>query len=217
MAQQVSEYIPTNQVTDFPKTENNEISSQTTAQVTMALSALDSRYKENVAAYAQELYSCTHKIETARITLDLIYKEKEPYSKGLLSLEKEIDHEIRMLEHFTEQWIQKTVVVTELENELKQLDQTKESDMMFQHRRNELKKLQEETEDLELTLLKNELEKQNLLLKLEPINHKIYAVQKNIRELESQKRYIESSHLHRITQVMPAQQQKLPYEDISDR
>jgi chromosome segregation ATPase len=217
MAQHVSEHTPMNTMTDFPRVENNEVSTQITAQVTMALSALDSRYKENVATYAQELHACTHKIETARITLDLTYKEKEPHSNALLSVEKDIDHEVRMLEHFTEQWVQKTVVVIELESELKQLEQTKESDIMFKNRRDELRKLQQEIEDLELTLLKNELEKQNLLLKIEPINHKIYSLQKNIREFESQKRYIESSYLHRITQVMPVQQQKLPSADMSAR
>ena len=37
----------------------------------------------------------------------------------------------------------------------------------------------------------------------------INAIQKKIQKLESEKRYIESSYLHRITQVVPVPQQKL--------
>ena len=206
MAQQSPEHIPTQKTTDLSMPENNEVSAQITAQVTMALSALDSRYKENIADYAQALHDCSHQIDTARINLDLLYKQKEPYNTALFSIEKEIDHEIRLLEHFTEQWIQKTVVVAELGTELKNLGHSHESDTILQSRQEELKRLQQEIGDLELTLLKHELEKENLLLKIEPIDHKINALQKNIRELESQKRYIESSYLHRITQVSPAQQ-----------
>jgi len=207
MAKQVSEYIPVNKTTDFAMVENDELSTQITSQVTMALSALDSRYKENVATYAQELSECTHKIETVCIDLDLIKKEKEPYENALLLVEKEIDHGVRMLEHFSEQWIQKTVVIVELESELNHLEHIKKSNMMFQNRYEELKKLQLEIENCELILLNHELERQNILLKIEPINHKVHAFEKNIRELESKKRYIESSYLHRITQVIPIQQQ----------
>jgi len=196
---------------DLSANENNEITAQITAQVTMALSTLDSRYKENVANYAEELHACTYKIETARISLDLLLMEKEPYLNALLAVEKEIDHELRLLEHFTEQWIQKTVVVAELEVELKHLEELQKNETMFKHRYEELKKLQHEISDLELTLLKDELDKENLLLKIEPIDHKIRALQKSIGDLESKKRYIESSYLHRITQVMPLEQRILSH------
>jgi hypothetical protein len=63
---------------------------------------------------------------------------------------------------------------------------------------------------MELTLLNYELEKQNLVLKIEPIERKIYTLEQNIRELESKKRYIETSYLHRVSQVAPAQSPKLP-------
>ena len=209
MAQEIIEHLQEKEMTDISMREKSESASQITAQVTMALSTLDSRYKENIANYAQELHECTHKIETVRISLDLLAKEKEPHTNALLAVEKEIDHGVRMLEHFTEQWIQKTVVVSELEMELKQLEALQEKKMMFKHRRKELNGLQHEIGDLELTLLKHELEKENLLLKMEPLDHKIRALQKTLRELESQKHYIESSHLHRITQVMSSEQQPL--------
>ena len=212
MGQELIEQIKEKETSDISSVNQSDVSSQITAQVTMALSTLDSKYKENVANYAQELHSCTHQIETARISLDLLFKEKEPYANALIAIEKEIDHEVRMLEHFTEQWIQKTVVVSELEMEMKQLEHLPEHDVMFKNRHESLKRLQHEIGDLEITLLKNELEKQNILLKIEPIDQKIRALQKSMRELESKKRYIESSYLHRITQVMPSSQQPLAFD-----
>ena len=209
MSQELMEQIKAKESSDISSAKNSDVDSQITAQVTMALSTLDSKYKENVANYAKELHNCTHQIETARISLDLLFKEKEPHNNALIAVEKEIDHELRMLEHFTEQWVQKTVVVTELELEMKQLEHLPEHDRMSQNRRAELKRLEQEIGDFELTLLKHELEKQNILLKIEPIDQKIRALQKSMRELESKKRYIESSHLHRITEVMPSEQQRL--------
>ena len=210
MSQELIEEIKAKETSDISELKDSEVSSQITAQVTMALSTLDSKYKENVANYAQELHECTHKIETAGIGLDLLFKEKEPQTNALIAVEKDIDHEVRMLEHFTEQWIQKTVVVRELEMEMKQLEHLPEHDLMFQNRHEELKRLEQEIGDFELILLKHELEKQNILLKIEPVEHKIRALQKSMRELESKKRYIESSYLHRITQVLPSKKQLLP-------
>ncbi len=210
MAQQMIEQTTIKDINDLPGTQKSEVSAQIAAQVTMALSTLDGRYKENVANYAQELHACTHKIETVRISLDLLLKEKEPYNSTLLEVEKEVNHHLRMLEHFTEKWIQKVVVVTELETEFQRLDEFQKKEMIFRHRREELNRLEQDIGDTELTLLKYELEKENLLLKMEPIEHKIRALQKSLGELESQKRYIEASHLHRITQVMPSEQVQLP-------
>ena len=214
MAQELIEKIKEKETLDTSSVKNSDVSNQITAQVTMALSTLDSKYKENVANYAQELHSCTHQIETARISLDLLFKEKEPHDTALTAVEKEIDYELRMLERLSEQWIQKTVVLNELEMEMKQLEHLPEHDLMSQNRRVELKRVDQEIGDFELTLLKHELEKQNILLKIEPIDQKIRVLQKNMRELESKKRYIESSYLHRITQVMPAEQQRLSLNHV---
>ena len=218
MAQRSSEYMPVQATNkDIVSEKSPDISAQITAQVAMALGTLDSRYKENIAAYAEELHECTHQIETARIELDQVKKEKEPYSNDLHSVEKEIDHEIRLLEHLTEQWTQKAVVVSELEAELKHLSYSPhEGDAMLNNRYRDLKKLHEEIEDLEVVTLKHELEKQNLLLKIEPIDRKINRLLKTIQELESRKRYIESSYLHRITQVAPAQQYLSASSDKTD-
>jgi len=204
------EHMSIQKNTDTSIEKHDELSEQTVAKVAMALSALDSRYKENIADYAQEIHSYTHKIDSARIELEMTRKQKEPYDDALSPVEKEIEYALRLLQRLTDQYIQKTVVASELENELKNLGHSEESKGVLQSRHTELDRLQTEIEELELTLLDYELEKQNLLLKIEPIVRKISALEQNIRELESKKRYIESAHLHRITQGVSTQPSKLP-------
>ena len=210
MAQYLTEHRPARNSAETSMTEKRKGAEQVSAQVAMALGALDSRYKENIADYAQELHSCTHQIDMARIDLDMMHKQKEPHRNALYSVEKELEYAMRLLERLTEQCVQKTLVVAELETELENLGHSGESEAVLQSRRTELKSLEKEIGDLELTLLDHELEKQNLLLKIEPIERKIDAVERKIRELESKKRYIESAHLHRITQVAQTQPSKLP-------
>ena len=188
--------------TELTTEDNTSLhAARTQAHVAMALSVLDSRYKENLASYADELHECSHRIETARIELDMLKEKKKPYLDALIASEKEVDYEMRMLERLSEQFIQNTLVSVELEKELARMEKEESTQSSLLYRKDELNRLQREIEDLELSLLQHELERQNHKLALEPIEQQIRTQEKLLRELESEKRYIESSHLHRITQV----------------
>jgi chromosome segregation ATPase len=196
----MAEHTPVHSTEVLSADENREHqAAQTAAQVVMALGALDSRYKENIADYAKELHGYTHKIENATIELKHLYEQKAPHTHTLERLEKEVEYGLRMLEHFTEQWLRKTAVASELEREMNRLDSTDSG--VLENRKEDLRQLLEEIEELELSLLKNELERQNTVLRIEPIDQKIRALEKKIQELEAQKRYMESAHLHQISQV----------------
>jgi len=207
MAFHAPQEVSTSKETELTSTEQNALhAAQTKAHVAMALSALDSRYKENLASYAEELHACTHRIETAQIELDHLKEKQKPYLDAIREIEKEIDYEIRMLERLSEQYVQKSMVNIELEKELSSLEQTESS---LAYRKEELHKLDHEIAELELSLLRHELQRQNNKLLLEPIEQDIRAKEKQLRQLQAEKHYIESSHLHRITQVNSAQQPKL--------
>ena len=207
MAFHAPQEVSTSKETELTSTEQNALhAAQTKAHVAMALSALDSRYKENLASYAEELHACTHRIETAQIELDHLKEKQKPYLDAIREIEKEIDYEIHMLERLSEQYVQKSMVNIELEKELSSLEQTESS---LAYRKEELHKLDHEIAELELSLLRHELQHQNNKLLLEPIEQDIRAKEKQLRQLQAEKHYIESSHLHRITQVNSAQQPKL--------
>ncbi len=182
------------------KRDKNDTSEQAKVQVAIALSALDTLYKENISAYAKELHNHTRKIENLHAQLLLLHKEKEPHANALLSTEKEVDYALRLLERLTEEWCQKSIVISELESELTHLEHTsKEREKILKNRNEILKKLQIEIEDIELSLLEHELQKQNMLLLLEPIERKITTLEQSIKKLESEKHYIESYHLHQLS------------------
>ncbi len=196
---------------------HTDTAEQIKAQVTMALSTLDTLYKENINSYAQELHEYTRKIENVKGRIKLLIKEKEPHEKRLLLIQKEIDYELRLLERLTEEWSQKSIVICELEKELSQLDHSvqKRKDIL-KNRNVTLEKLSLEIEDIELSLLEHELEKQNLLLIIEPIEREINTLTQTKKELESQKHYMESSHLHHLTPSLQTSPKTLIEKPHSD-
>jgi chromosome segregation ATPase len=212
MAFHTPQTMETDKEPELTTAESALHAAQTKAHVAMALSALDSRYKENLAAYAEELHACIHRIETARIELEHLKEKRKPYREALLAAEKEIDHEMRMLERLSEQYVQKSLIIIELKKELASAGDT-ETQSSLPYRENELASLNTEIENLELLLLDHELERQNHLLSLEPVEQQIRAKEKHLRQLEAEKHYIESSHLHRITKVSTDQQPKLLSKD----
>jgi len=187
------------------KTNVSEItqSKDSHGQVVAAMSMLDAMYKKNISDYAEKLHTYTQEIENQKNQLALLLKEKAPHTTALLNIEKEVDYTLRLLERLTEGWCQKSVVITELDNELSHLNHTSdERKNILRERKQTLENLNTEIEDTELSLLGHELEKQNILLLLEPIERKMMALEQSIQALESEKRYTEASQLHALSPTM---------------
>lgn len=202
MAEAQHPIVSAEPMTQEIKSTSDSSTVQPGAETIVALSMLDSKYRENVAAYAEALHACNHEIARVRVELEQLEKQKQPYAETIEISDREVDHQLRMLEHFSEEWIRKTEVASELAHELTLLKyDTEENSGTLRHREREIEALGEKIEALELTLLKQELERQNTLLKLEPIEQKIRAAERTLKELEAKKAYIESSHLHRIAQI----------------
>ncbi len=185
-------------VEDSIETKDKKISAEDSkTQVITALNMLDAMYKENINAYAQKLHDCSRKIEDKKNQLASLYKEIGPHKEALETTQKEVDYALRALENLTEKWCQKSMVITELESELSNLEHsTSERKQILKHRNETIKELEFEIEETELLLLKYELEKQNILLLIEPIEQQIVILKQSINTLESEKRYIEASQLH---------------------
>jgi len=186
--------------TSNTNTKHHSASSNSKSQVVTALSILDTMYKQNISDYAEKIYSCTQEIENKQIQLTQLIKEREPHNATLIHIKHEVDYTLRLLEKTTEEWCQKSVVVNELDNELTQLNhKSNERKKILKERNKTLENLKIEIEDNELLLLEHELERQNILLIIEPIERKIMSIEQEIQILESQKRYIEASQLHSLT------------------
>lgn len=170
------------------------------AEVIMALNTLDNIYKNNIRSYADTIHECTHQMDDTRNHLEILYKEIKPHKITLLETQKEIDYEIRTLEHFTQEWNQITLVIQALQKELAQLKHSeKEQEHVLKSRNASLKKLKKDIENTELRLLEHALQKQNIVILIKPTEREITALELRMKQLESQKRYIESSYLHHIS------------------
>jgi len=179
---------------------DHSISHQLKSEVTMALSALDSLYKENISAYADEIHAYSHKIEQLQSRLETLEEKMAPHHAMLEVHQKDIDYTLRLLERLSEEWIQKSLVISALESELSQLEHsTQERQQILKERHERLKHLSFEIEDVELLLLEHELQKQNMLILLEPMEREMRSIKHSIKELESEKRYVESAHLHKLS------------------
>lgn len=175
--------------------------SQIALQVTAALATLDRRYRENIADYARTIHELTHEIEKQRIALKHLYEERKPYAEKIESLESETEASVKMLEYLTQEWIEEKRIVSALESELKALAKAHERKKILAGRNETLQRLSKKIEETEESLLEFELEKENLLLRIEPLNQKIKSAEKSLEELESAKRSIEASRLHDIALI----------------
>jgi len=187
-----------------------QTSKQINAEVAVALSTLDKRYKENIGAYAHEVHACTHAIEKLQNRLDILLKEKEPHSATLAIHQKDIDYTLHQLEKLSETWIQKSLVISELESEFNQLNYTKEErEVRLKDRKTSLESLDLEILNTELSLLEYALQKQNILLQIEPIEREIKRLKQSIKDKESEKRYVESAYLHKISPKVQHSEQQI--------
>jgi chromosome segregation ATPase len=168
--------------------------------VLIALNALDGIYKNNIRTYAEGLHACTQQIEDAKNRLEVLYKEIEPHSTTLLIHQKEIDFELRTLERFSQEWKESMLVIHALEKELSQLNHSKQAqEQILKNRQDTMNKLNNDIIETEIRLLKHELQKQNIVLLLEPTKREVTVLELHIKKLKSQKHYIESAYLHNLS------------------
>ena len=176
-------------------------------EVLMALHTLNGIYQENIRSYADSLHDQTLQIESAQNRLELLQKELIPHAKIEEDAQKEIDYELRTLERYTQEWNQIIVVIDALSQELQQLNHSSdERDTVLRGREENLNKLQKDIQSTELRLLEQELQKQNILQVIQPIQKEITHLELNIKQLTSQKRYIESAYLHHLTPTASSKQ-----------
>lgn len=170
------------------------------ANIIMALNALDSIYKSNITSYADSIHDCSRQIDDAKNRLEILHKDIQPETEKLQELQKDIDYELRTLERFTQEWNEFYTVITALKEELSELNHSEEEcNTVLKGRKNALLKLQQDIDNTELKLLEYALEKQNIVLLIKPTESEITALELRIKNLENHKRYIESSHLHKIS------------------
>ena len=171
------------------------------AYLNAAIDSIEKGYKERIAALADEIHKLDAQIEQLSKDAALLEEEKAPQEERVTQLDQEITAETKFLERLTEQLVKKAEVTAELKQELDRV-QEPGSTHLLHNRKLILKELQKEIEETEIQLIEKELERQNHLIEIEPKRQQIRALRMRINALQAQKRYIESSGMHRLSQPM---------------
>jgi len=176
-------------------------------QLHTALRHIEQGYSERIAALADEIHKLDAQIEQIEKDIALLEKEKAPQEEHIERLDREIESEMKFIEKLSEQLIKKAEVTAELKQELDTLPSS-ESSHMLQNRKMILNELKKEIEETEILLMQKELDRQNSLIEIEPIRQQIKSLQVQKNALKAQKRYAESSGMHKLTQpALPTRSQ----------
>jgi len=191
---------PTSQAETTQTTSQEVQHYQRQAEITMALSSLDTHYKEKIADYADTLHQATHQLELLLAQQTHLQEEIHPHTKRSQEIEKEIEYNLRLLERLSTEYKEQAMIIEAL-----QAEQTDSPTLQNRHER--LHALDREIVTLELVVLNEELNHQNLLHILEPLQKEARILKEKIKALEAQKHYIESAYLHKLSPTSTPQTQ----------
>jgi len=167
----------------------------------MAISKTENYYKQGIRAYEEGIHQYVMEIEKLKNQINAQAKNNEKEEQALLVIESRIASEERLLERLNEQFSQKVKSIEELKIEYRDMIDGAEYNKLLSRKKKELFEVLDEIEELEITLLGKELERVNLLDKLEPRQRIIEELEANLRELELEKEHFESTRLHQIPQL----------------
>ena len=167
----------------------------------MSIMKTENYYKQGIIAYEEGIHRYVMEIEKLKNQINSQAKNNEKEKQALLVIESQITSEEKLLERLNEQFSQKVKSIEELKIEYRDMIDGAEYNKLLSRKKKELFEVLDEIEELEMTLLGKELERVNLLGKLEPRQRIIEEIEADLRELELEKEHFESTKLHQIPQL----------------
>jgi len=165
------------------------------------INELDNYYKQGTLAYAEGISRYKIKIEKLSNSIEKAVNEKKEEETALLAAEQELAIDTRLLDRLQNDFIRKLQSIEELNTEYKDVLDEAGYIKLLTGKTKELHKVQDETEELELTYLKHELERINCLETLEPKRREIDMLKESVKELELEKEHFASTKLHQLPQM----------------
>lgn len=166
---------------------------------------IENHFRQGILAYAEGIRRYTLEIQKLKAQIDAEKKNIEKDEEVLLVLKREVGYDEKLLQKHNETFSLKINSLQELNSEYKDMLDEAEHTKIFKRKKDELQELQDEIDELEMTLLDAELEHINLLLKLEPKRNFIAELQGELKELELEKDHFESTKLHQIPLISQKQ------------
>lgn len=197
---------------ELTQTQNNNENIE--QNLTLLAQKIDNSYKEGIQHYTEALTQFNLEIKALKNQIETLDNANKHEEEKLKILEKEIDYEERFLQKLNENFTQKVNSIDELKTQYSHLIQNDEYNTILQKKINELQLALDEIEELEITLLQQELERVNLLILLNPKQQKILELKENLNKLELEQEYYALNKLQQLPQLAHENSNEIPVEII---
>jgi len=197
---------------ELTQTQNNN--EKIEQNLTLLAQKIDNSYKDGIQHYTEALTQFNLEIKALKNQIETLDNANKQEAEKLKILEKEIDYEERFLQKINENFTQKVNSIAELKTQYSHLMQSDEYNTILQKKINELQLALDEIEELEITLLQQELERVNLLILLNPKQQKILELKENLNKLELEKEYYALNKLQQLPQLAHENGNEIPVEII---
>ncbi len=157
---------------------------------------IDTLYKENMSLYKEGISKLNLQIE---IVKNKIATKKETLlvdEQAVNALETSLTYEEHFIDKLNVKFTQKIDSLYELQNEYKASMEKEQYEKLLTQKEHELQELLSEIEEQELTLLNMELERINQVNLLAPKLALVKELEEELKNLELEKTYFESSELN---------------------
>ena len=180
----------------------------------VAVREIENHYREGIIAYTEGLSRYVLEISKLKANISTEKKLIEKDETLLLLLERGVGYDEKLLEKNNDTFSQKIHSLQELDREYKDMLENKEYQKLDTRKIHELQEILDEIEELEMMLLQRELERLNMLIKLEPKRRLIRELKSELTELRLDKEYFEATKIHQIPLI--SNQKKLKVEEPVD-
>lgn len=172
---------------------------------------LTQHYQDSNLKYSQAIQNYNHQIEKLKARITKAIEAKREEENTFLNYDNDVKYLSRVLEDSNAEFHKEIDALDELENEYRDSIEDSVYMRITLKKKQALKKLVDKIEVQEEELLSHELERLNILEKLTPKRREVEALQKELEDVELEKKHYESSKLQQVIQLPTL---STPHEEV---
>jgi chromosome segregation ATPase len=182
-------------------TDNQIVPHQNTTDTILTMVGIKESLNQATIEYVKDIKSLNIKIATTKDDIQKQQTKCKQIKDELANVTKDIEYSKRLLQRLNENFFKKAEIIDEFGVELESSLNSEEFRKIYKRKLKDLILLIDEIEEVEQTLLENELDRLNILSKLEPYENDLEELQKYLLKIELEKEFVESTKLHDIPKL----------------
>lgn len=167
-------------------------------QISMVVREVENRYREGILAYMDVVAQYEEEIAALKERIAALKAQSAPQEARLSLFGEEVRVEERLLDRLNAAFLQKVASYEEFKSDYTKLVDEKARQQIEISKTKEIHHLHDEIEESESKLLATELERLNILEKLEPLRQETGRLERQLTELERKKKHFETTHLQHV-------------------